>query len=305
MLGFEFSSAPLDPERLREPLADPACGGYATFEGWVRDHNDGRSVRKLEYEAYVELAVKEGERIVAEAVRRFGVQRARCVHRVGSLELGELAVWVGVSAGLPDGASVAQTRAGAMRWLAVALNLTTMERPVSFTITAVRNGQRVDTVLVEVGDTDAEGRLILADALALACEEKPALLVNFATLTGAARVALGVDIPVIFSNNEKLAFTLKDVGMANDDPLWPLPLWQPYRKDMTSDIADISSTGSGKAGAITAALFLESFFDPKVDWIHIDLYAWDHGGKPGRTKGGTEMASRALFAYLQNRFGKK
>ncbi|MBI2234510.1 MAG: leucyl aminopeptidase family protein [Micavibrio aeruginosavorus] len=158
---------------------------------------------------------------------------------------------------------------------------------------------------VEVGDTDAEGRLILADALALACEEKPALLVNFATLTGAARVALGVEIPVIFSNNEKLAFTLKDIGMANDDPLWPLPLWQPYRKEMASDIADLSSTGVGKAGAITAALFLESFVDPKVDWVHIDLYAWDHGGKPGRTKGGTEMASRALFAYLQNRFGKK
>jgi adenylyltransferase/sulfurtransferase len=99
MTGFEFSDRPLDPERLREPLADPACGGYATFEGWVRDHNDGRSVQRLEYEAYVELAVKEGERIVAEAIRRFGVQRARCVHRVGSLELGELAVWVGVSAG--------------------------------------------------------------------------------------------------------------------------------------------------------------------------------------------------------------
>lgn len=99
MADFEFSDVRLDPERLRAPLADPACGGYATFEGWVRDHNDGRSVRRLEYEAYVELAVKEGERIVAEAVRRFGVQRARCVHRVGSLELGELAVWVGVAAG--------------------------------------------------------------------------------------------------------------------------------------------------------------------------------------------------------------
>lgn len=99
MADFEFSAERLDPERLRAPLADPACGGYATFEGWVRDHNDGRSVRRLEYEAYVELAVKEGERIVAEAIRRFGVQRARCVHRVGSLELGELAVWVGVASG--------------------------------------------------------------------------------------------------------------------------------------------------------------------------------------------------------------
>jgi adenylyltransferase/sulfurtransferase len=96
--GFAFDAAPLDPAALRRAVEDPACGGYASFEGWVRDHNDGRRVRRLEYEAYVELAVKEGERIVAEAVRRFGVRRARCVHRVGDLALGDLAVWVGVSA---------------------------------------------------------------------------------------------------------------------------------------------------------------------------------------------------------------
>jgi sulfur-carrier protein adenylyltransferase/sulfurtransferase len=96
---FEFSTSPLRPDELRHALEDPACGGYATFEGWVRDHNEGRRVRRLEYEAYAELAVKEGERIVAEAVRRFGVRHARCVHRVGDLALGDLAVWVGVSAG--------------------------------------------------------------------------------------------------------------------------------------------------------------------------------------------------------------
>jgi adenylyltransferase/sulfurtransferase len=96
--AFDFSTEPLRPDDLRRTVEDPACGGYATFEGWVRDHNDGRSVRHLEYEAYAELAVKEGERIVAEAVRRFGVKHARCVHRVGDLALGDLAVWVGVSA---------------------------------------------------------------------------------------------------------------------------------------------------------------------------------------------------------------
>lgn len=158
---------------------------------------------------------------------------------------------------------------------------------------------------VEVGDTDAEGRLVLADALALACEEKPDFIANFATLTGAARVALGVEVPAIFSNREKLGFEISALGMEHHDPLWPLPLWQPYRKEMTSDIADLSSTGSGKAGAITAALFLESFVDAQTDWIHVDLYAWDHGGKPGRTKGGTEMTSRAIFAYLQKRYAKK
>ncbi len=157
---------------------------------------------------------------------------------------------------------------------------------------------------VEVGDTDAEGRLVLGDALALACEEKPDFIVNFATLTGAARVALGVEVPAVFSNNEKLAFALKDIGMECGDPVWPLPLWQPYRKEMASEVADISSTGSGKAGAITAALFLETFVDAKIDWAHIDLYAWEHSGKPGRSRGGTEMASRTVFTYLQKRFGK-
>lgn len=158
---------------------------------------------------------------------------------------------------------------------------------------------------VEIGDTDAEGRLILADALTLACEEKPDLLLDFATLTGAARVALGVEVPALFSNREKMAFEIKDFSMKHDDPVWPLPLWQPYRKEMASDVADMSSTGTGKAGAITAALFLESFVDSSIDWAHFDLYAWDHGGKPGRTRGGTEMTTRAVFAYLQKRYGKK
>lgn len=157
---------------------------------------------------------------------------------------------------------------------------------------------------VEVGDTDAEGRLVLADALALACEEKPDFLVNFATLTGAARVALGTDLPAVFSNRENIAFALKHIGLTQDDPVWPLPLWQGYRRDIASDIADINSVG-GKAGAITAALFLESFVDEDVDWVHVDLYAWSDCARPGRPKGGTEMASRAIFAYLQSRFEKK
>lgn len=156
---------------------------------------------------------------------------------------------------------------------------------------------------VEVGDTDAEGRLILADTLTLACEDKPEFLIDFATLTGAARIATGMDIPPIFSNNEKIAFKLRDFGAEQEDTLWPLPLYQPYRKDIASSIADLCSTG-GKAGAITAALFLESFVDAKTDWVHVDLSAWEEGGKPGRSKGGTEMGSRAVFAYLQDRFGK-
>jgi molybdopterin synthase catalytic subunit len=98
MSGFRFSHTPLEPGRLRAALADPTCGGYAAFEGWVRDHNEGASVRRLEYEAFEALAVREGERILAEAVERFGVARVACAHRLGELAVGELAVWVGVSA---------------------------------------------------------------------------------------------------------------------------------------------------------------------------------------------------------------
>lgn len=158
-------------------------------------------------------------------------------------------------------------------------------------------------ITVEVGDTDAEGRLILSDALALACEEKPEFMVNFATLTGG--VAIGPEVPAMFSNREKLAFEIKDVSESVNDNLWPLPLIQSYRKHMASDIADISSVGNGRGGTIHAALFLETFVDPKVDWVHIDLFAWETGGRPGRSKGGTEMGLRAMYAYIDKRFGKK
>lgn len=158
-------------------------------------------------------------------------------------------------------------------------------------------------ITVEVGDTDAEGRLILSDALALACEEKPEFMVNFATLTGG--VAIGPEVPAMFSNKEKLAFELKDVSESVNDNLWPLPLIQSYRKHMASDIADISSVGNGRGGTIHAALFLETFVDPKVDWVHLDIFAWEPGGRPGRSKGGTEMGLRAMYAYIEKRFGKK
>lgn len=156
---------------------------------------------------------------------------------------------------------------------------------------------------VEVGDTDAEGRLILGDALALGSEEKPEFMVNFATLTGG--VAIGPEVPAMFSNNEKMAFEIKDVSESVNDNLWPLPLIQSYRKHMASDIADICSVGNGRGGTVHAALFLESFVDPKIDWVHIDLFAWETGGRIGRTKGGTEMGLRAMYAYIEKRFGKK
>lgn len=156
---------------------------------------------------------------------------------------------------------------------------------------------------VEILDTDAEGRLVLADALTLACEEKPDLLLDFATLTGAARVALGFDIPALFGNRAESVARLKNVATAQGDPLWDLPLWRPYLKDMDSDIADIANIGSGPAGCIQAALFLEKFVTPETDWLHIDQYAWEQSGRPGRPKGGCDMGLRAVLAYVQERFG--
>ncbi len=157
---------------------------------------------------------------------------------------------------------------------------------------------------VEIGNTDAEGRLILCDCLAEADAEKPALLFDFATLTGAARVALGPDLPALFTNDDRLATDLTDAGEQVSDPMWRLPLWKPYRKWLDSKVAEISSTGSSPfAGAITAALFLADFVSPDTAWAHFDLFAWTASAKPGRPEGGEAMAIRALFHLLEKRYG--
>ncbi|MCB1591908.1 MAG: leucyl aminopeptidase family protein [Alphaproteobacteria bacterium] len=162
---------------------------------------------------------------------------------------------------------------------------------------------------VEIGNTDAEGRLVLADALTYACEDKknpPELIVDLATLTGAARVALGADLPALFSNHDKTLDEIKTLSQSEeiDDPVWPLPLWDDYRKDLNTDSADISSTGAGMAGAITAALFLREFVDRKREWVHLDLYAWELSGKPGRPKGGADTGLRTLIGFIEKRYGK-
>ena len=158
---------------------------------------------------------------------------------------------------------------------------------------------------VEIGNTDAEGRLVLADALARACEdEPPALMIDFATLTGAARVALGPDLPALFANDEALAADLLAAGAAAADPLWRLPLWQPYAEMLKSDVADINNAGSGGfAGSITAALFLERFVTPGTPWAHLDTFAWRPAARPGRPKGGDALGLRAAWELLRRRFG--
>ena len=171
---------------------------------------------------------------------------------------------------------------------------------------AYRPGDIVSTragLRVEIGNTDAEGRVILCDALAYACESKPALLIDLATLTGAARVALGGQLPALFSRDTPLARALMDDGLARHDPLWQLPLWAPYHAGIESDIADLVNTGRGpQAGAINAALFLADFVPEDVPWLHIDLFAWNDAARPGRPAGGEAQTLRTLLAHLQQRF---
>lgn len=156
---------------------------------------------------------------------------------------------------------------------------------------------------VEIGNTDAEGRLVLADALTLAMEDKPDMLLDFATLTGAARAAVGPGIAAMFSPDDSLADDLYRHGVAEDDPVWRLPLWQPYRRMIDSKVADINNAGdSPYAGAITAALFLSEFVDKGVCWAHFDIMAWNPSGGPGRPEGGEAMAMRAAFAAIRQRY---
>jgi len=158
-------------------------------------------------------------------------------------------------------------------------------------------------VTVEIGNTDAEGRLVLADALALASEDEPELIADFATLTGAARVALGPELPAFFTEDDALAGALADAAAAENDPLWRLPLWRPYEAMLESKVADINNVGAGgQAGAITAALFLRRFVTAK-SWLHVDLFAWMPAAKPGRPEGGECQAARALYALLAERYG--
>jgi len=159
-------------------------------------------------------------------------------------------------------------------------------------------------VAVEIGNTDAEGRLILADALTKAAEDNPVLMIDFATLTGAARVALGPDLPALFANSDALADDLAAAAKATEDPLWRLPLWKPYADMLKSSIADINNAGEGgMAGAVTAALFLEKFVPKEIEWAHLDTFAWRPAAKPGRPKGGDALGLRAIYALLRARFG--
>ncbi len=157
-------------------------------------------------------------------------------------------------------------------------------------------------ITVEIDNTDAEGRLVLADAMTKALEDKPVLMIDFATLTGAARVALGPELPALFANDDDLADGILSAAKAVSDPVWRMPLWAPYDDMLDSDIADTANSGGGFAGAVTAALFLQKFSDDDVPWAHLDTYAWRPTSKAGRPKGGEALGLRAVFRYLADRY---
>jgi leucyl aminopeptidase len=158
---------------------------------------------------------------------------------------------------------------------------------------------------VEIGNTDAEGRLILGDALARAGEAKPELILDFATLTGAARVALGPDLPALFANDDALADELLAAGAAVSDPLWRMPLWKHYDEMLASDVADLGNMAEAPlAGAVTAALFLQRFVPEGTPWAHFDTFAWRPAAKPGRPKGGDALGLRAAWEMLRKRYGR-
>ncbi|MCC2112678.1 MAG: leucyl aminopeptidase family protein, partial [Hyphomicrobiales bacterium] len=157
---------------------------------------------------------------------------------------------------------------------------------------------------VEIGNTDAEGRLILADALALADEERPDLLIDLATLTGAARVALGPQLPPFYTRDDDFAGTLATTSAIVEDPMWRMPLWQPYDRDIKSKIADVNHIAShGFAGSVIAALFLARFVAPETLWAHFDIFAWNKASAPGRPEGGEAQAIRTLYEVIKARYG--
>ncbi|MBB4040528.1 leucyl aminopeptidase [Microvirga flocculans] len=175
----------------------------------------------------------------------------------------------------------------------------------SISSNAFRPGDILDSrkgITVEIGNTDAEGRLILADALALADEESPDLIVDFATLTGAARVALGPELPPFYTDDDALAADIARHGAEQNDPVWRMPLWYPYQSQLDSKFADMNNTGGPMGGSITAALFLRRFVESAKAHVHFDIFAWNSATKPARPEGGEVQAARLMYALLKERY---
>ena len=202
--------------------------------------------------------------------------------------------------------AVAELAMGAGLPISLRVLIPAVENAVSGT--AFRPGDVIRSragLSVEIGNTDAEGRLVLADALALADDDQPELLIDFSTLTGAARVALGPDLPAFFTEDDGLAAEISAVGLAANDPVWRLPLHAPYASLIDSKVADLNNVSAGPfAGAITAALFLRRFAPKTAAHVHFDLYGWNPSGKPGRPEGGEVQTARLVYALLRGRYAR-
>ncbi|HET6397147.1 MAG TPA: leucyl aminopeptidase family protein [Pseudoxanthomonas sp.] len=204
------------------------------------------------------------------------------------------------------GAAHALALAGLAMAQALPVRLTVLVPAVENSVgpDAFRPGEVVATrkgVSVEIDNTDAEGRVILGDALTYAAEQKPDLVLDFATLTGAARIALGPDLPALFANDDALAEAWLAAGRDTRDPVWRMPLWRPYLRYLTSHVADLANAGSRMAGAVTAALYLERFVPEGLPWAHLDTYAWNDSSRPGRPAGGEALGLRSAWAMLKAR----
>ncbi len=205
---------------------------------------------------------------------------------------------------------------GAAHALALAGLIMAQQLPVQLTLLipavenaigpdAFRPGEVIATrkgLSIEIDNTDAEGRVILCDALTYASEQKPELLLDFATLTGAARIALGPDLPALFTNDDRVAQQWLEAGDRTRDPIWRMPLWRPYLRYLHSGIADLANAGSRMAGSVTAALYLERFIGEGQLWAHLDVYAWNDGERPGRPAGGEALALRSAWQMLKTRY---
>lgn len=207
------------------------------------------------------------------------------------------------------GAAHALALAGLVMARALPVRLTVVVPAVENAVgpDALRPGEVVTTragLSVEIDNTDAEGRLILCDALAYAGEQQPEAIVDFATLTGAARIALGPDLPALFANDDTLAEGWLAAGLATRDPVWRMPLWRPYLRYLKSNVADLANAGSRMAGAVTAALYLEKFVPADTAWAHLDVYAWNDSDRPGRPAGGEALGLRSAWAMLKARYAR-
>ncbi len=208
------------------------------------------------------------------------------------------------------GAAHALALAGLVMARALPLRITLLIAAVENAVgpNAFRPGEVIATrtgASIEIDNTDAEGRLVLSDTLARACELAPDLVLDFATLTGAARIALGPDLPALYANDDALANDWLAAGQQARDPLWRMPLWRPYLRYLASGIADLANgSSSTMAGSVTAALFLERFVRDGQRWAHVDVYAWNDSDRPGKPAGGEAQGLRAAYALLKARAGR-